>query len=162
MNLKDYALIKKATLTDIGESIREVEGSVELIPPLNMPERIKALGGSGVEYTTGRVTYPAGYAPKTITHGLSKAPKLFGLVMDGYNTALNTNICGLIYTEYISGLFRNSSTEEPGVVFMAPYTVPGISLPENNAIIVNDTQVEIRETNRKWTAADYTWEAYTW
>lgn len=163
MELKDYALIRKATLTDIGDGIREQEGSTEDIPPDEMGDRVRALvRGGGVEYTTGRVTYQSNYGAKTITHGLSQAPKLFVLVMDGYTTALNTNLCGLIYTEYISGLFRNNSTEEPGVVFMSPYTVPDIALPEYNAIIVDDTQVEIRETNRKWTAADYTWEAYTW
>ena len=49
--------IEESTLTSIGESIREVEGSTELIPPLDMPERIKALGGSGAEYTTGKLTF---------------------------------------------------------------------------------------------------------
>lgn len=49
MDLKDYALIKKANLTDIGDAIRSKEGSTELIPPLEMPARIEAISG-GVNY----------------------------------------------------------------------------------------------------------------
>ena len=52
MNLKDYALIKKATLTDIGDALREQEGSAELIPGPDMDERILALAGGGVNFDT--------------------------------------------------------------------------------------------------------------
>lgn len=52
MDLKDYALIKKATLTDIGDAIREQEGSAELIPGPDMDERILALAGGGVNFDT--------------------------------------------------------------------------------------------------------------
>lgn len=37
--------IEESTLDDIADAIQEVEGSTEKIPPLEMPERIKALGG---------------------------------------------------------------------------------------------------------------------
>lgn len=59
MDLKDYALIKKANLTDIGDAIREKEGSAELIPPLEMPARIEALGGEYDEgYADGAASVP--------------------------------------------------------------------------------------------------------
>ena len=118
--------------------------------------------GGGVEYTTGRVTYPYAYGGKEIPHGLSKAPKLFLLYMDGYNTALNTNICGALYTEIIAGIIRNSNEETVTIVFVPPYTVPGLPLPVNNAIIVDNEKVTIDNPNRRWTAGDYTWEACTW
>ena len=41
--------INEATLTGIGDAIRSKEGSTELIPPMEMPARIEALGG-GVNY----------------------------------------------------------------------------------------------------------------
>lgn len=41
--------IEESTLTGIGDAIRSKEGTAELIPPLEMPARIEALGG-GVNY----------------------------------------------------------------------------------------------------------------
>lgn len=46
--------IEESTLDDIADAIQEVEGSTEKIPPLEMPARIKALGG-GLELETKAV-----------------------------------------------------------------------------------------------------------
>lgn len=49
MNLQDYALIEKATLRDIGNGIREKEGTTAGIPPKEMGGRVRAIQ-SGVNY----------------------------------------------------------------------------------------------------------------
>lgn len=57
MDIKDYALIKKATLTDIGDAIREKEGSAELIPEPDMAARVREIsGGFPWEDTITRVS----------------------------------------------------------------------------------------------------------
>ena len=43
--MDEKVLIKKSTLTSIGVAIRSKEGTTELIPPLEMPARIEAIGG---------------------------------------------------------------------------------------------------------------------
>ena len=46
--------IEESTLTAIGDVVRENEGSTELIPPLEMPNRLRALiGGGGDGYEEG-------------------------------------------------------------------------------------------------------------
>lgn len=47
--MDEKVFIKKSTLTSIGDAIRSQEGTTELIPPLEMPARIEAIGG-GVNY----------------------------------------------------------------------------------------------------------------
>lgn len=153
-------LIEESTLTSIGKSIREVEGSTELIPPLNMPERIKALGGSGVEYTTGKVTFKADYQPKSIQHGLSKAPKLFILKWDNIATVQSMYLNMALYTEQISSIWNGSQTAI--TVFGMYASVPGVYISSYGNITANDISVEIDYTARSWNAGDYTWEAYTW
>ena len=46
--MDEYVRMRKSTLTAIGVAIRSKEGTTELIPPLEMPERIGALGGGGI------------------------------------------------------------------------------------------------------------------
>lgn len=152
--------IEKSTLTSIGEAIREVEGSAELIPPLDMATRVKALGGSGVEYATGKVTFAKDVNSKTIQHGLPKAPKLFVLRWDQYDTTMSMLLNMALYTEHISGIWAGSQTT---ITFNGMYaTVPGVYIPGYGAITADDTSVMISDVARSWNAGDYTWEAYTW
>lgn len=62
MDMKDYALIEKETLRDIGDGIREKEGTTEDIPPKEMGDRIRAIAGAlaeinGYKYTCGTVSF---------------------------------------------------------------------------------------------------------
>ena len=160
MNLQDYALIKKATLTDIGDGIREQEGSTAGIPPDEMKPRILALGGSGVEYTTGKVTFAGDVNSKTIFHGLSKAPKLFILKWDEYDTTMSMKLNMALYTESVSSIWAGAQTT---ITFNGMYaTVPGVYIPGYGAMTADDTSVMISTVARSWNAGDYTWEAYTW
>lgn len=54
--------INEETLVDIGNAIREKEGSSELIPPLEMGDRIRAIAGAlaeinGYSYVCGTVSF---------------------------------------------------------------------------------------------------------
>ena len=42
--------IEETTLTAIGDAIREKEGTAELVPVLDMADRIKAIESGGGEY----------------------------------------------------------------------------------------------------------------
>lgn len=89
MDLKDYALIKKATLTDIGDAIREQEGSAELIPEPDMADRVRAISGG----------YDEGYAD-----GAASVPK--------FNEWGTLNLCSLnVFTQREAVLYlpRNST-----------------------------------------------------
>lgn len=46
--MDEMVFIKKSTLTGIGDAIRSKEGSEGLIPPLEMPARIEAIGSGGI------------------------------------------------------------------------------------------------------------------
>ena len=46
MSYSDYALIKKSTLTEIGDAIRSQKGTAELIDPANFGSEISAIEGS--------------------------------------------------------------------------------------------------------------------
>lgn len=47
MGYENYALIKKSTLTEIGDAIREKTGSTELIDPANFASEISDISGGG-------------------------------------------------------------------------------------------------------------------
>ena len=160
MNLKDYALIKKTTLTDIGDGIREQEGSTEGIPPEEMKARILALGGSGIEYTTGTVTFTRNYDKKSIEHGLSKLPKLFFLYWNEYTQSTSICLTCVYYTEKVAGVMFGSATE---VLFNPAYaTMVGVNVPTYGGVTVNNNTVDISAVARQWEAGDWTWEAWTW
>lgn len=164
MDLKDYALIKKATLTDIGDAFREKEGSAELVPVPDMAERISALAGGAVEHTTGSLTFSRSNAARTFPHGLSKAPKLFVCFLNGYDEALTVRIVALVYTEQLATLHRFVRTASTFTIQLESATVPGNSeiTPELGAVTADENNVYVTATNSQWEAGDYTWEAYTW
>lgn len=152
--------IEEATLTGIGDAIREVEGSTELIPPLEMPERIKALGGAGVEYTTGTATFARSYSAQTIAHGLSKSPKLFFLYWENYTTTTTVYKSFVVYTEKVASSYSGSTTV---ITLNENYTsVPGIYAPNYSDISADETNVYITGTARQWESGTWRWEAYTW
>lgn len=72
MSYSDYALIKKSTLTEIGDAIRSQKGTTELIDPANFGSEISAIeGGGNLDYiikikndvdTDATVEYKNGYS----------------------------------------------------------------------------------------------------
>lgn len=76
----EQVLINKSTLTDIGNAIREKEGSTELVPVVDMADRIMALAGaSGKRFTTGTVIFSDASLKGAIkiTHNLGVKPSVF-------------------------------------------------------------------------------------
>lgn len=161
MDLKDYALVRKATLTDIGDGIREQEGSTEGIPPDEMGDRVRALArGGGVEYATGKATFAANVDSRKINHGLSKAPKIFFLYWDKYKTDYSLQLNAALYTENISCVWRGAADK---ITFNGMYTtVPGAYIPGYGAIEADETSVTISNVATSWKAGEWTWEAWTW
>ena len=158
--MDEKVFIKKSTLTSIGDAIRNKEGSTDPIPGAEMPARIEALGGGAVEYTTGTATFAQNNAAKSIKHGLSKAPKLFFLRWDKYQTDYSLYLNAALYTENISCIWCGASAN---ITFTGMYTtVPGAYTPGYGAMTADNENVNITEVARSWMAGDWTWEAWTW
>lgn len=154
----EYVRMKKSTLTAIGDSIRKKEESTELIPPLEMPTRIEAIGG-GVEYTTGTATFTQSYNGQTIPHGLGKVPKIFFLYFNNYKTEA-IYLSTVLYTENISVVCYASGNP---LSFTGAYvTVPDVYVPPYGAVAADETNVYITKPARQWAEGDWTWEAYVW
>lgn len=154
--------IEESTLTSIGDAIRSKEGTTELIPPLEMPARIKALGGA-VEYTTGTATFGQNYDAKTISHGLGKKPKLFRLYWAEYDTASSIYLNYVLFTEWIATVWYGAGSGGVGVNNGSAYsTIPEIDVPQYGAVTADETNVYITATARQWTKGEWIWEAYTW
>lgn len=151
--------IDESTLTSIGSAIREKEGSEALIPMVDMAERIKALGGSGAEYTTGKLTFVSNTDAITIQHGLSKPPKFFIFKFDDIVAFAMNAMVMAVYTEFISTLIAASTTGK-----FTPWTsyVPGATSPEYWIMSMDETNIKIATVTRSWAGGDWTWEAWTW
>lgn len=153
-------LVKESIIKDIAEAIKEKEGSVNKIPVTEMAQRIMALGGSGVEYTTGKLVMVNNFDPKTIQHGLSKAPKLFILKWDNIATVQSMSLNMALYTEQISSIWNGSAAD---IAVYGMYTsVPGVYASSYGVITADDTSVMISYVAKTWNAGDWTWEAWTW
>lgn len=59
--MDELVFIKKSTLTDIGDGIREMTGISDLIPPLEMKSAILSIAGdnkiNGFKYTCGTFSF---------------------------------------------------------------------------------------------------------
>ena len=133
------------------------------IPFTRYAEKITAIesGGGGIEKTSGSFTRGGGYNFTPIAHGLSKPPKLVLCFIKDYATKTGTYVCGFMYTDKVTTVYRNSSTTEPAI--SAVYnTVPNYIGSTYGAITVDETNISITQTAQAWTAGDYEWEAYTW
>lgn len=87
--------IEESTLDDIADAIQEVEGSTEKIPPLEMPERIKALGGGlALETKAWEINFPSlnvlGKSEATIN--LDSATSLSSLFHVQNDADINTTV----------------------------------------------------------------------
>lgn len=152
-------LVKESTIRDIAEAIREKEGSINQIPVAEMAQRIKTLG-SGIEYTTGEVTFSKDYDKKTIEHGLSKPPKLFFLYWNEYSSNTSTYLTFVCYTDKVAGVWCGDANKAS--LNSAYTTMVGYTTPTYGCVTVNDNTVDIAIVARQWQAGDWTWEAWTW
>ena len=167
----EQVLINKSTLTDIGNAIREKESSNELIPVLDMADRIMALGGaSGKKIRTGTVIFATTATTQTIYHNCGFIPTYFDFRIKGTLPEAGTDVdIGCV----LSGSFSQANglewSNSSGWVkfYSSPYNYRRVNIDQitnvNANVSITDTYISLTRAshnNYKYYAGyEYEWIA---
>ena len=99
MGYENYALIKKSTLTEIGDAIREKTGSTELIDPANFASEISDISGGEVDLS--------GYARKEDLDGYAKTSD----IPDEYDDTALSNRVTTVENDYLKSSDKTELTQ---------------------------------------------------